>query len=217
MRFFIDTGSIEEIKKASDRGLICGVTTKPSRIVKESGVFEDTVAQIAALVDGPISSGLESSVMNAEDMIAEGRYIATIHPNMVVSVPMTAEGMKACRALSAEGVRVNVTMLFSANQALAAAQAGAAYVSPFSGRLNHINQRGVDLIREISDLFSVCDVDTQIIATGVDKLAYVTDCELAGADIAAVSYATIELLVGLPHAKSGSAEAQIELGTGTVE
>lgn len=214
MRFFIDTGSIEEIKKASDTGLICGVTTNPSRIVEAGGVFEDTVVQIASLVDGPISSGLEASDMNAEDMIAEGRYIAAIHPNMVVSIPMTAEGIKACRVLSAEGVRTNVAMLFSANQALMAAQAGATYVSPFSGRLNGINQRGVDLIREVSDIFSVCDVNTQIIATGVDKPAHVTDCELAGADIAAVSYDTIELLVGLPHVETSSDKASAEHGTG---
>lgn len=214
MRFFIDTCSIEEIKKASDTGLICGVTMPSSRIVEEGSVFEDTVAQIVTLVDGPISIGLESSAMNAEDMIAEGRYLASIYSNMVVGIPMTAEGIKACRVLSTEGVRTNVAMLFSANQALMAAQAGATYVSPFSGRLNGINQRGVDLIREVSDIFSVCDVDTQIIATGVDKLAHITDCELAGADIVAVSYTTTELLVGLPHVETSSDKALAELGTG---
>ena len=192
MRFFIDTAKVEDIKKANDMGVICGVTTNPSLIAKEGRVFEEVIAEIASIVDGPISGEVKATTVDAEGMIAEGRAIAAIHPNMVVKIPMTVEGLKACKALTAEGIKTNVTLIFSANQALLAARAGATYVSPFLGRLDDISQRGVDLIREIADIFAVCDVDTQIIAASVRNPVHVTDCALAGADIATVPYAVIE-------------------------
>ena len=190
MRFFIDTANVEEIKKAHNMGVICGVNVNPSLIAEEGRAAGEVIAEIASIVDGPVSC--EVTAADAENMIVEGRAIAAIHPNLVVKIPMTAEGMKACSVLVAEGVRTNVAMMFSANQALQAARAGAAYVSPFTGRLNDVNQRGLDLIREIADLFSVCEVDTQIIAANVHSFVCATECEQAGADIAAVPYAVIE-------------------------
>ncbi len=201
MRFFIDTAKVEDIKKANDMGVICGVTTNPSLIAKEGRVFEEVIAEIASIVDGPISGEVKATTVDAEGMIAEGRAIAAIHPNMVVKIPMTVEGLKACKALTAEGIKTNVTLIFSANQALLAARAGATYVSPFLGRLDDISQRGVDLIREIADIFAVCDVDTQIIAASVRNPVHVTDCALAGADIATVPYAVIEQMTEAGIAK----------------
>lgn len=203
MRFFIDTANIEDIKKANDMGVICGVTTNPSLIAKEGRVFEEVIAEIAAIVDGPISGEVKATTVNAAGMIEEGRAIAKIHPNMVVKIPMTVEGLKACKALTAEGIKTNVTLVFSANQALLAARAGATYVSPFLGRLDDISVRGVDLIREISDIFAVCDVDTQIIAASVRNPIHVTDCALAGADIATVPYGVIEQMTKHPLTDAG--------------
>lgn len=203
MRFFIDTAKVEDIKKANDMGVICGVTTNPSLIAKEGRVFEEVIAEIASIVDGPISGEVKATTEDAEGMIAEGRAIAAIHPNMVVKIPMTVEGLKACKALSAEGIKTNVTLIFTANQALLAARAGATYVSPFLGRLDDINQRGVDLIREIADIFSVTDLDTQIICASVRNPIHVTDCALAGADIATVPYNVIEQMVKHPLTTAG--------------
>ena len=203
MRFFIDTANIEDIKKANDMGVICGVTTNPSLIAKEGRVFEEVIAEIASIVDGPISGEVKATTVDAAGMIAEGRAIAKIHPNMVVKIPMTVEGLKACKALTAEGIKTNVTLVFSANQALLAARAGATYVSPFLGRLDDISVRGVDLIREISDIFAVCDVDTQIIAASVRNPVHVTDCALAGADIATVPYGVIEQMTKHPLTDAG--------------
>ena len=159
MRFFIDTAKVEDIRKANDMGVICGVTTNPSLIAKEGRIFEEVIAEIASIVDGPISGEVKATTVDAEGMIREGREIAAIHPNMVVKIPMTVEGLKACKTLTSEGIKVNVTLIFTANQALLAARAGATYVSPFLGRLDDISQRGVDLIREISDIFAVTDLD----------------------------------------------------------
>ena len=195
MRFFIDTAKVEDIRKANDMGVICGVTTNPSLIAKEGRKFEEVIAEIASIVDGPISGEVKATTTDAEGMIAEGKAIAAIHPNMVVKIPMTVEGLKACKALSKEGIAVNVTLIFTANQALLAARAGAAYVSPFLGRLDDISQRGVDLIREIADIFAVTDLETEIIAASVRNPVHVTDCALAGADIATVPYAVIEQMV----------------------
>lgn len=210
MRFFIDTAKVEDIKKANDMGVICGVTTNPSLIAKEGRVFEEVIAEIASIVDGPISGEVKATTVDAEGMIAEGRAIAAIHPNMVVKIPMTVEGLKACKALTAEGIKTNVTLIFSANQALLAARAGATYVSPFLGRLDDISQRGVDLIREIADIFAVCDVDTQIIAASVRNPVHVTDCALAGADIATVPYAVIEQMTKHPLTDAGIAKFQAD-------
>ncbi len=210
MRFFIDTANIEDIKKANDMGVICGVTTNPSLIAKEGRVFEEVIAEIASIVDGPISGEVKATTVDAEGMIAEGRAIAAIHPNMVVKIPMTVEGLKACKVLSAEGIKTNVTLIFSANQALLAARAGATYVSPFLGRLDGISVRGVDLIREISDIFAVTDLDTQIIAASIRNPIHVTDCALAGADIATVPYSVIVQMTKHPLTDAGIEKFQAD-------
>ncbi len=210
MKFFIDTANIEEIKKANDMGVICGVTTNPSLIAKEGRVFEQVIAEIAALVDGPISGEVKATTVDAEGMIAEGREIAKIHPNMIVKIPMTVEGLKACKALTAEGIKTNVTLIFSANQALLAARAGATYVSPFLGRLDDISVRGVDLISEIAEIFAVAGIDTEIIAASVRNPIHVTDCALAGADIATVPYSVIVQMTKHPLTDSGIEKFQAD-------
>ena len=154
MKFFIDTANVDDIRKANDMGVICGVTTNPSLIAKEGRVFEEVIAEIASIVDGPISGEVKATTTDAEGMIREGREIAKIHPNMVVKIPMTTEGLKAVKVLSAEGVKTNVTLIFTAKQALLAARAGATFVSPFLGRLDDISVRGVDLINEIIHMAS---------------------------------------------------------------
>lgn len=210
MRLFIDTAKVEEIKKANDMGIICGVSTNPSLIAKEGRGFEEIITEIASIVDGPIGGEVKAAAVDAEGMIAEGRAIAKIHPNMVVKIPMTAEGLKACKALAAEGIKINVTMIFSADQALLAARAGATYVSPFLGRLDDVSQRGVDLIREIADIFAVCDVDTQIVAASVRNPVQVTDCALAGANIAAVPYSVIEQMIEHPLTDGAAVKLQAD-------
>ena len=203
MRFFIDTANVDDIRKANDMGVICGVTTNPSLIAKEGRVFEEVIAEIASIVDGPISGEVKATTTDAEGMIKEGREIAKIHPNMVVKIPMTAEGLKAVKVLSAEGVKTNVTLIFTANQALLAARAGATYVSPFLGRLDDISVRGVDLINEISEIFDVAGIETEIIAASVRNPIHITDCALAGADIATVPYKVIEQMTHHPLTDAG--------------
>jgi len=155
MKFFIDTANVEDIKAANDFGVICGVTTNPSLIAKEGRDFKEVIAQIADIVDGPISGEVKATTVDAEGMIKEGREIAGIHPNMVVKIPMTEEGLKAVKQLSSEGIKTNVTLVFSANQALLAARAGASYVSPFLGRLDDISQPGIELISCYFSIFIV--------------------------------------------------------------
>ena len=208
MKFFIDTAKVEDIKKAN--GVICGVTTNPSLIAKEGRVFEEVIAEIASIVDGPISGEVKATTTDAEGMIAEGREIAKIHKNMVVKIPMTAEGLKACKVLSAEGIKTNVTLVFTANQALLAARAGATYVSPFLGRLDDISTPGIDLIRTISDIFAVAGIDTEIIAASVRHPIHVTDCALAGADIATVPYSVIEQMIKHPLTDQGIEKFQAD-------
>ena len=203
MKFFIDTANIEDIKKANDMGVICGVTTNPSLIAKEGRDFNEVIRQITSIVDGPVSGEVKATTTDAKGMIREGQEIASIHPNMVVKIPMTAEGLKACKTLSSEGIKVNVTLIFSANQALLAARAGAAFVSPFLGRLDDINVRGVDLIKEISKIFKVAGLDTEIIAASIRNPIHVTDCALAGADIATVPYKVIEQMTKHPLTDAG--------------
>ena len=210
MKFFIDTAKVEDIKKANDMGVICGVTTNPSLITKEGRVFEEVIAEIASIVDGPISGEVKATTTDAEGMIAEGREIAKIHKNMVVKIPMTAEGLKACKVLSAEGIKTNVTLVFTANQALLAARAGATYVSPFLGRLDDISTPGIDLIRTISDIFAVAGIDTEIIAASVRHPIHVTDCALAGADIATVPYSVIEQMIKHPLTDQGIEKFQAD-------
>lgn len=211
MKFFIDTANVDDIRKANDMGVICGVTTNPSLIAKEGRDFAEVIAEITSIVDGPISGEVKATTTDAEGMIAEGREIAKIHPNMVVKIPMTVEGLKACKVLSEEGIKTNVTLIFTANQALLAARAGATYVSPFLGRLDDISVRGVDLISEIAEIFAVAgDIDTQIIAASVRSTMHVTDCALAGADIATVPYKVIEQMTHHPLTDAGIAKFQAD-------
>ena len=210
MKFFIDTANVEDIRKANDMGVICGVTTNPSLIAKEGRDFNEVIKEITTIVDGPISGEVKATTVDAEGMIAEGREIAKIHPNMVVKIPMTVEGLKATKVLSSEGIPVNVTLIFSANQAILAANAGAAYVSPFLGRLDDINTPGIDLIRNISEIFGIYGYDTEIIAASVRNPIHVTDCALAGADIATVPYKVIEQMTKHPLTDQGIEKFQAD-------
>ena len=203
MRFFIDTAKVEDIKAANDMGIICGVTTNPSLIAKEGRDFNEVIKEITEIVDGPISGEVKATTTDAEGMIKEGREIAAIHPNMVVKIPMTAEGLKAVKALSAEGIKTNVTLIFTANQALLAARAGATYVSPFLGRLDDISVRGTDLIREIADIFAVAGIETEIICASVRNPMHVTDCALAGGDIATVPFGVLMKMIDHPLTSIG--------------
>ena len=200
MKFFVDTAKIEDIKKAEEMGVICGVTTNPSLIAKEGGRSqEEVLKEIADIVDGPISGEVKATTTDAEGMIAEGREIAKLHPNMVVKIPMTIEGLKATKVLASEGIKCNVTLIFSANQALLAARAGAAYVSPFLGRMDDISNPGIDLIEQISTIFAnYPEIKTEIIAASVRNPIHVIDCALAGADIATVPYSVIEQMTKHP-------------------
>ncbi len=203
MKFFIDTANVEDIRKANDMGVICGVTTNPSLIAKEGRDFNEVIKEITTIVDGPISGEVKATTVDAEGMIKEGREIAAIHKNMIVKIPMTVEGLKAVKVLAAEGIKTNVTLIFSANQALLAAKAGATYVSPFLGRLDDVSQPGIDLIEDIVAIFSNYDIQTEIIAASVRNPIHVTDCALAGADIATVPYGVIEQMTKHPLTDQG--------------
>ena len=197
MKFFIDTANVDEIRKANDMGVIAGVTTNPSLIAKEGRDYAQTLAEIASIVDGPISGEVKATTTDAETMVKEGRAIYALDPkHMVVKIPMTAEGLKAIKTLSGEGIPTN--------QALLAARAGAAYVSPFLGRLDDISQPGIELIRTIAAIFAnYPDIRTQIIAASVRNPIHVTDCALAGADIATVPYKVIEQMTHHPLTDQG--------------
>ena len=210
MRFFIDTANVEEIRKANDMGVICGVTTNPSLIAKEGRDFNEVIKEITSIVDGPISGEVKATTTVAEGMIAEGREIAKIHPNMVVKIPMTAEGLKAVKVLSTEGVKTNVTLIFTANQALLAARAGASYVSPFLGRLDDISVVGAELVEEIVEMFAVSGIETQVIAASIRNPIHVTECALAGADIATVPYKVIEQMTHHPLTDAGIEKFQAD-------
>lgn len=203
MKFFLDTANVDDIRKANDMGVICGVTTNPSLIAKEGRDFKQVVAEIASIVDGPISGEVKATTTDAEGMIREGREIAGIHKNMVVKIPMTVEGLKACHTLAAEGIKVNMTLIFSANQALLAARSGATFVSPFLGRLDDISTRGTDLISEVAQIFNIHDIRTEIIAASIRHPMHVTECALAGADIATVPYKVIEQMTKHPLTDQG--------------
>ena len=210
MKFFIDTANVEDIKKANDMGVICGVTTNPSLIAKEGRDFKQVIAEITSIVDGPISGEVKATTTDAEGMIAEGREIAAIHPNMVVKIPMTVEGLKAVKVLTAEGIKTNVTLIFSAAQALLAARAGAAYVSPFLGRLDDISMPGIDLVSDITEIFMMHDIETEIIAASIRNPIHVIDCAKAGADIATVPYGVIEQMTKHPLTDAGIAKFQAD-------
>ena len=204
MRFFIDTANVEDIIQANDMGVICGVTTNPSLIAKEGKDYRKTLLEIAEIVDGPISGEVKATTTDAEGMITEGREIAAMHPNMVVKIPMTTEGLKAIKVLSREGIKTNCTLIFSTNQALLAARAGATYVSPFLGRLDDINMDGAGLIYEIAEVFRAAgDIDTQIIAASVRTTVHVTECAKAGAHIATVPFKILLQMAGHPLTDAG--------------
>lgn len=201
MKLFLDTANVEYIREANDMGIICGVTTNPSLIAKEGRDFKEVIKEITSIVDGPISGEVISE--DAEGMIKEGREIAKIHKNMIVKIPMTAEGLKAVKVLSAEGIKTNVTLIFSANQALLAANAGAAYVSPFLGRLDDISMDGVELIRTIAEIFEIHEIKTEIIAASIRNPIHVTESARAGADIATVPYNIIKQMIKHPLTDQG--------------
>ena len=181
MKFFIDTANVDDIRKANDMGIICGVTTNPSLIAKEGRDFKEVIKEITK-----------------------------IHPNMVVKIPMTVEGLKAVKVLHAEGIKTNVTLIFSAAQALLAARAGATYVSPFLGRLDDISMPGIDLIYDITEIFQMHNIETEIIAASVRNPIHVIDCAKAGADIATVPYKVLEQMTKHPLTDQGIAKFQAD-------
>ena len=210
MEFYIDTANVEEIRKANEMGIIAGVTTNPSLIAKEGRDYAETLREIAQIVDGPISGEVKATTTDAKGMIDEGRAIYALDPrHMVVKIPMTPEGLKAIKVLSTEGIPTNCTLIFSANQALLAARAGAAYVSPFLGRLDDIGQPGIQLVETIAGIFrNDPDIHTQIIAASVRNPIHITDCALAGADIATVPYKVLEQMIHHPLTDAGIVKFQ---------
>jgi transaldolase len=210
MKFFVDTAKVEDIIKANDMGVICGVTTNPSLIAKEGRDFVEVIKEITSIVDGPISGEVKATTIDSEGMIKEGKEIAAIHPNMVVKIPMTVEGLKATKVLTSLGIKTNVTLVFSATQALLAARAGATYVSPFLGRLDDISMPGIDLIRQIADIFQIHGITSEIIAASVRNPIHVIDCALAGADIATVPYSVIEQMTKHPLTDQGIEKFQAD-------
>lgn len=204
MKLFIDTANVEEIKKANDLGVICGVTTNPSLIAKEGRIFEEVVKEITSIVDGPISAEVIS--LESEKMVEEALELAKIHPNIVIKLPMCIEGLKAVKILSAKGIKTNVTLIFSATQALLAARAGATYVSPFVGRLDDIGQEGINLISEVAEIFNIHGIETEIISASIRNPIHVTSSALAGAHIATVPYKVIEQMTKHPLTDAGIAK-----------
>lgn len=186
MKFFIDTADINLIRSAVELGFISGVTTNPSLIAKEGVNFHERIKEISEIVDGPISAEVLSD--DEEGMMKEALELSAIHKNIVIKIPMTENGMKVVSALKKKGIKTNVTLVFSANQALLAARAGASYVSPFVGRIEDIGWDGVELISKISEIFNFHDIDTEIIAASIRKPLHLEQCALAGADIATVPY-----------------------------
>ena len=208
MKIFLDTANIEDIKEINSLGVIHGITTNPSLIAKEKRDLKETLKEIASIVDGPISGEVIS--LDYENMIKEAEELASIHKNIVVKIPMTYDGLKAVSYLSKKGIRTNVTLIFSAAQALLAARAGASYVSPFLGRLDDISMPGIDLIETIAEMFNVAGITTEIIAASVRNPIHVIDCALAGADIATVPYSVIEQMTKHPLTDQGIAKFQAD-------
>ena len=201
MKLFIDTANVEEIRKANDLGVICGVTTNPSLIAREGRVFKDVVTEITTIVDGPISAEVVS--LEHEKMVEEALELAAIHKNIVIKIPMIEEGLKAVKILSAKGIKTNVTLIFSASQALLAAKAGATYVSPFVGRLNDISSRGNELVETIHNMLEKHGITTEIIAASIRSPEDVVDAALAGADIATIPYKIIVQMTKHPLTDAG--------------
>ncbi|MBQ4136480.1 MAG: fructose-6-phosphate aldolase [Clostridia bacterium] len=201
MKLFIDTANIEEIKEANDLGVICGVTTNPSLIAKEGRDFKTVIDEITQIIDGPISAEVIS--LDADGMVEEAIPLAQMNKNIVIKIPMTSEGLKAVKRLAAMGIRTNVTLIFSASQALLAARAGASYVSPFLGRLDDIDCDGIGLISDIVDIFSAHSIETEIICASIRNPNHVTEAAKLGADIATVPYGVIMQMIKHPLTDAG--------------
>lgn len=193
MKLFIDTANIEEIREAYAMGVISGVTTNPSLVAREGGDFRAMLEEITALVDGPISAEVIS--LDTDGMVAEALDLAKIHKNIVIKIPMTAEGLAAVKILADQGIRTNVTLIFTANQALLAARAGAAFVSPFVGRLDDIGEDGIALVADISQLFAIHALDTEIIAASIRNPLHVTQAALVGSDIATLPFKVVKSML----------------------
>lgn len=201
MRFFIDTANVEEIREIHQWGVLDGVTTNPSLIAKEGRDFKQTLKEILEIVDGPVSAEVIST--EAPGMISEGESLAELSPNIVIKIPMTAEGLKAVRHFSQRGVKTNVTLIFNPNQALLAARAGATYVSPFLGRLDDIGHDGLELTRQIADIFAIHGIETEIIAASIRHPLHVTDAARHGAHIATVPYKVFRQMLQHPLTDQG--------------
>lgn len=196
MKFFVDTANVDEIREIHSWGVVDGVTTNPSLVAKEGRNFEEVIAEITSIVDGPVSAEVIS--LEAQGMIKEARELSKIHENVVVKIPMTDEGLKAVSVVSKEGIKTNVTLVFSPNQALLAAKAGAAYVSPFVGRLDDIGNTGMDVVRKIVDIFDVYGIETQVITASIRHADHVVEAALAGTHVATVPYAVFKKMLGHP-------------------
>ena len=204
MRIFLDSANIEEIREAYDLGVICGVTTNPSLIAKEGRNFRQVVEEIASIVDGPISAEVISTDFSG--MVEEGRSLAQIHPNIVIKIPMTSAGLKAVKKLAGENIKTNVTLVFSSNQALLAVRAGAAYVSPFVGRLDDVGHDGIALVGEIVQVFAQHGLATEVIAASIRHPLHVQQAALAGADTATVPYRVLCQMIKHPLTEQGIAK-----------
>lgn len=201
MKLFIDTANIEEIKEANELGVISGVTTNPSIIAREGRVFKDVIKEITSIVDGPVFAEVVS--LKAEDMVPEARELVKIHKNIVIKIPACAEGLKATKILSSEGIKVNMTLVFSATQALLASLAGASYISSFLGRVDDISWDGANLISDIAEIFALHDIKTKIIAASIRHPVHVLNCAKLGANYATVPYRVIKQMIDHPLTKSG--------------
>lgn len=201
MKFFIDTANVEEIREVASWGVLHGVTTNPSLVAKEGRDFKQVLTEILSLVDGPISAEVVS--LKGEAMVAEAKQYYTMHDNIVIKLPMTDEGLKACSTLSKMGVKTNLTLIFSANQALLCARAGATYVSPFVGRLDDINMDGIQLIRDIAEIFEIHGVETEIISASIRTPGQVTESAKAGAHIATIPYKVLRQMLKHPLTDAG--------------
>lgn len=201
MKLFVDTANVAEIKEANDLGVICGVTTNPSLIAKEGRDFVEVVKEITGIVDGPISAEVIS--LEAPKMVEEALELVKIHKNIVIKIPMCAEGLKAVKQLTEKGIKTNVTLIFSAAQALLAARAGATFVSPFLGRLDDIGSNGMILIEDIAQIFAMHEISTEIIAASIRNPIHFIDAAKAGCDIATVPYGVIKQMIGHPLTTSG--------------
>lgn len=201
MKFFIDTANVDEIKDAHAMGMADGVTTNPSLIAKEGRVFEDVIREICEIVDGPISAEVIS--LEAEGMVKEARELAKIHPNVVIKIPMTVDGLKATRQLAAESIKTNVTLVFSPLQALMAAKAGASFVSPFVGRIDDLSSDGMQLVEQIAEIYANYAFETEIIVASIRNPLHVLNSALVGADIATIPFNVLSKLAAHPLTDKG--------------